>query len=76
MRALRSFLAEIISLFLDDEFLAVTTLILVGLIAGFVKAFGVVSPIAGLLLLLGSVTILFVSVFRAAAANRFSLPTM
>ena len=52
---------------LDDEFLAVSVLILVGTVIILLKALSLVPIAGGLLLLIGCVTILLVSVSRAAA---------
>ena len=69
MKSLHLFGEEIIGLFLDDEFLAVTVLILVVAVIVLVKALDLVPLAAGLLLLSGCVTILFISVLRTAAAR-------
>jgi len=52
---------------LDDEFLAVSVLILVGTVIILLKALSLVPIAGGLLLLIGCVAILLVSVSRAAA---------
>ena len=69
MNPLRLFGKEIIGLFLDDEFLAIAVLILVSAVAALVKALNLLPLAAGFLLLLGCVTILLISVLRAAAAR-------
>jgi hypothetical protein len=69
MKSLHLFGEEIIGLFLDDEFLAVTVLILVVAVIVLVKALDLVPLAAGLVLLSGCVTILFISVLRTAAAR-------
>jgi F0F1-type ATP synthase assembly protein I len=69
MNPLRLFGKEIIGLFLDDEFLAIAVLILVSAVVALVKALNLLPLAAGFLLLLGCVTILLISVRRAAAAR-------
>lgn len=67
MKSLHLFGKEIIGLVLDDEFLAVSVLILVGTVIILLKALSLVPIAGGLLLLIGCVAILLVSVSRAAA---------
>jgi hypothetical protein len=69
MKPLRLLGKEIIGLFLDDEFLAATGLILVSAVVTLVKALDLAPLVAGILLLIGCVTILLVSVLRTAAAR-------
>ncbi len=69
MKFLRSIGREIIGLFVDDEFLAVTVLVLVSAIIILVKLFDLFSLAAGILLLIGSVSVLFVSVVGTMAAR-------
>ena len=69
MKFLRSIGREIIGLFADDEFLAVTVLVLVSAIIILVKLFDLFSLAAGILLLIGSVSVLFVSVVGTMAAR-------
>jgi hypothetical protein len=69
MKFLRSIGREIIGLFVDDEFLAVTVLVLVSAVVILVKVFDLVSLAAGILLLIGCVSILLISVLRTTAAR-------
>jgi hypothetical protein len=61
---------EIIGLFVDDEFLAVSVLILASAVITLVKMFDLLPLAAGTLLLIGCVSILLISVLRTTAARR------
>jgi len=69
MKFLRPIGREIIRLFVDDEFLAVTVLVLVSAVIILVKVFDLESLAAGILLLIGCVSILLISVVRTTAAR-------
>lgn len=69
MKSLRLIGKEIIGLFVDDEFLAVTVLLLVSAATILVKVFGLLPLAAGILVLIGSVGVLLVSVVRTTAAR-------
>lgn len=66
MNTLRLVAQEIVGLFLDDEFLAVAALVVVGVAAVLVKVVGTASVAAGGFLLAGCVGVLLVSVWRTA----------
>jgi hypothetical protein len=61
---------EIIGLFVDDEFLAVSVLILASAVITLVKMFDLLPLAAGTLLLIGCVSILLISALRTTAARR------
>jgi len=69
MKFLRSIGRGIIGLFVDDEFLAVTVLVLVSAVIILVKVFDLLPLAAGVLLLIGCVSILLISVVRTTAAR-------
>lgn len=69
MKVLRVIAKQIMGLFLDDGFLAVAALLVIGAVAVLTKVAAVGSPVAGGLLLGGSVIILVASVWRAAHAR-------
>jgi hypothetical protein len=66
VKLLRVIGQEIVGLFLDDEFLAVAALIVVGAVAVLVKVFDVAPIVSGSVLVGGCVGILAISVWRTA----------
>jgi hypothetical protein len=66
MTALQTFGRELLGLFLDDEFLAVAVLIVVGTAALLAKALTGAPLVAGAVLIAGSVTALLFSIWQAA----------
>lgn len=70
MKALIVGLRSILGLFLDDEFLAASTLVVVGAAALLLKA-NVIAPLAdGGLLLVGCLGALLASIWRSACVKR------
>jgi hypothetical protein len=70
MRLVRGTGKQILGLFLDDDFLALATLIVVSAVTVLLKAFTVSPLAAGGTLLVGCVGALFISVWRTARAMR------
>jgi hypothetical protein len=73
MKSLRFIGKEIVGLFVDDEFLAMTVLILVSAVIILVKVFDLLPLAAGILLLIGCVSVLLISGLRTTAARRASV---
>jgi hypothetical protein len=70
MNLLRTSCREIVGLFLDDEFLAVAVLIVVGVAALLIKLHVIAPLAAGGVLFAGCLGILLTSVWRTANAAR------
>jgi hypothetical protein len=70
MNLLRASFREIVGLFLDDEFLAVAVLIVVGTAAVLMKLHVLAPLVAGGVLLVGCLGALLTSVWRTASACR------
>jgi hypothetical protein len=70
MNLLRASFREIVGLFLDDEFLAVAVLIVVGAAAVLMKLQAIAPLAVGAVLLAGSLGALLTSVWRTAKGRR------
>jgi hypothetical protein len=69
MKLMRAIGRELLGLFLDDEFLAVAALAVVGAAAILIKALHVAPLVAGFVLLGGCVAVLCLSIWRTARAG-------
>ena len=67
MTFIRGLFAELFGLFVDDGSLAILSLCLVAVVAALVKLTGLPALLGAALLILGSLTILSWSVYRATA---------
>jgi hypothetical protein len=70
MNLLRASFREVVGLFIDDEFLAVTVLIVVAVAAVLMKLHVVAPLAAGGVLLVGCLGVLLTSVWRTWSARR------
>jgi hypothetical protein len=70
MNLLRASFREVVGLFLDDEFLAMSVLIVVGAAAVLLKLQAVAPLTAGGVLLVGCLGVLLTSVWRTAKGHR------
>jgi hypothetical protein len=68
MKLINAMVKEILSLFLDDEFLALAALVVVGATAILAKIFAVAALAAGGVLVVGCLGVLLLSVWRTAHA--------
>ncbi len=64
MNILRLIVAEFIGMFIDDEFLAIAVLVVVGIAAALTYAFHATAFIVGTVLLLGCIAVLVASAVR------------
>ena len=73
MKTLRDVLDELISMFLADARMTVTTLLLVAVVGGLGATGYLPQIVSGLLLLVGCIAILLAAVMRGARLRRSSL---
>ena len=73
MKTLREVLDELISMFLADARMTVTTLLLVAVVGGLAATGYLPQIVSGLLLLVGCIAILLAAVMRGARLRRSSL---
>ena len=73
MKTLRDVLDELISMFLADARMTVTTLLLVAVVGGLAATGYLPQIVSGLLLLVGCIAILLAAVMRGARLRRSSL---
>lgn len=64
MTILRLIVAQLVGMFIDDEFLAIAVLVVVGIAAALAYALQTPAVLVGAVLLLGCVAVLVVSVAR------------
>ena len=73
MKTLRDVLGQLISMFLADARMTVTTLLLVAVVGGLAATGYLPQIVSGLLLLVGCIAILLAAVMRGARLRRSSL---
>jgi hypothetical protein len=69
MKLVNAAIREIVGLFLDDEFLAFATLVVVGAAAILVNVVAAIPLAAGIVLLVGCLAVLVIGVLRTALAR-------
>jgi len=69
MKLVNAVMREIVGLFVDDEFLALATLVVVGAAAILVNVVAAIPLAAGIVLLVGCLAVLVVGVLRTAVAR-------